>query len=349
VGQAVITATTADGGFVKTCSVTVTAEKQAVEVSRLAGTNRNQTAALASRRAFPDAAVVNTVIVATADNFPDALAASYLAGVTRSPILLCPKAKLDSYSRAEIIRLAPSTIYIVGGVGAVSSNVYGQLVQLPSRPKVTRIGGNTRFETALNIAKTAIGLQAVLYGTRPTEVFIATGESFPDALAVSPFAVSRKIPVLTIPKTGITYQVKQFITSQRIQTINILGGTGAVPASSENNLASAYGRANVHRLGGNNRYQTAANIVNGLLSRYRMQPGVVAVTTGDSFPDALSGGASLGARGGVVILTPTKSLDGAARSTLVSLMGANPEVEILGGKAAVSTNVESLVKTIVAK
>jgi putative cell wall-binding protein/uncharacterized protein YkwD len=319
-------------------------EPNPIAVTRLAGQNRSETAALACARAFPNPNLVKAVIVATGDNFPDALAASYLAGVAGAPILLTPKNNLDNYTRAQITRLKPQTVYIAGGTGAVSAKVQEQIAALAVHPKVKRISGEDRYATALNIAREAISLDS----TTPTELFLATGESFPDALAVSPFAVQKNIPVLIIPASGITTAVKQFIASNGIKAVTILGGTHAVSAKTQSALATLLGARNVSRLDGSTRYETAARIVNDLLARYQITPTVVAVGSGESFPDALSGGASLGARGGVVLLTPATSLHAAAGNSLTALLASQPQLEILGGKAAIDARVESTLKTIVA-
>ena len=54
--------------------------------TRVAGANRFATAALLANAAFPTGAP--TAVIATGANFPDALAADYLAGQDKAPILL---------------------------------------------------------------------------------------------------------------------------------------------------------------------------------------------------------------------------------------------------------------------
>jgi putative cell wall-binding protein len=82
-------------------------------VSRWSGPDRYSTAVAISQHAFKSAA---TVYLATGRNFPDALAGAPLGG----PLLLVPSDGLPSGVSAEIARLHPTRIIILGGWGAVS-------------------------------------------------------------------------------------------------------------------------------------------------------------------------------------------------------------------------------------
>ncbi len=86
--------------------------------AELAGLDRYQTAVAVSRSQFATGSVP-TVVVATGQNFPDALAASPLAGAYGSPVLLTRTASLPSEVALEIIRLGSTKAVIVGGTGAV--------------------------------------------------------------------------------------------------------------------------------------------------------------------------------------------------------------------------------------
>src|ERR1700690_3080498 len=82
-GVAALSAVTASVGLLPLTSTPANAA--AVTVTRFAGTNRYNTAQLIAQGAFGSA---DPAIVTTGLNFPDALAAAYLAGVQNAPILL---------------------------------------------------------------------------------------------------------------------------------------------------------------------------------------------------------------------------------------------------------------------
>ena len=106
--------------------------------------------AMVSQTAFPSAAS-KAAVVASGSSFPDALAASSLAGHLNAPILLTDPKTLSNATANELDRLDADTIYIIGGTNAVSNNAE-KAIQA-SRPSATirRLAGNTRFDTAYQI------------------------------------------------------------------------------------------------------------------------------------------------------------------------------------------------------
>ncbi len=73
--------------------------RQPVETTRIAGIDRYETAVKACRSAFPTA---SAVVVASGENFPDALAGAGLAGAYDAPLLLTRKGTLYSGIPGEI-------------------------------------------------------------------------------------------------------------------------------------------------------------------------------------------------------------------------------------------------------
>ncbi|MDR1089392.1 MAG: cell wall-binding repeat-containing protein, partial [Coriobacteriales bacterium] len=306
-------------------------------LTRHAGDVRTETAVQASRKTFPDASQVSTVIVAFSHNFPDALAASALAGATGAPLLLSATDSLDAVTLDELKRLSPSKVYIVGGEGVISDAVLSELQALPSTPQVSRLGGGDRYTTARLIAE-----EALRSGAPATEVFLATGKNFPDALAVSPFAAYKKVPVLLTEPGALSPDAKAFITANNVKEITIIGGEAVVSPEVFSELESL--GVGVSRLFGDERYATARAATEALITQYGMSPTLVGIATGDNFPDALAGGVALGIRGGVMVLTPTGTLNANAEAVLSALKANLPDVEIFGGTAAVASEVETAVR-----
>ena len=91
-------------------------------VSRLSGSNRFATAAAISAATFT--AGVGTVYLSNAYNFPDALAGAAAAGSVSGPVLLAaPGLPLSSNTAAELTRLRPLRIVVLGGTGVLSDAV----------------------------------------------------------------------------------------------------------------------------------------------------------------------------------------------------------------------------------
>ena len=95
-------------------------------VVRLSGADRYGTAAAVSASVFTNPSAVSKVFVATGGNFPDALAAAAAGGYVGGPVLLVGDTVPVS-TAAELARLNPDVIYIVGGTAVVSSSVAAML------------------------------------------------------------------------------------------------------------------------------------------------------------------------------------------------------------------------------
>ncbi|WP_158068377.1 cell wall-binding repeat-containing protein [Serinicoccus sp. CNJ-927] len=91
---------------------------------RIAGANRYETAVAISQEHEPDVEIVH---IASGRDFPDALAGSALAGTQDVPVLLTKPDQLPSATLAELERLSPERVVILGGTKAVSQDVEDRL------------------------------------------------------------------------------------------------------------------------------------------------------------------------------------------------------------------------------
>ena len=91
----------------------------ATSITRLDGNTRYETMGRVVQTAFPKQS--DYAVLASGDNFPDALAASSLAGALKAPIILTSSTTLSSEARNELQRLEARTVAIVGGSSAVST------------------------------------------------------------------------------------------------------------------------------------------------------------------------------------------------------------------------------------
>lgn len=146
---------------------------------RVAGANRYETSAEVARRVLSRVGTDwdGGVFIARGDAFPDALAVGPLAWRSRRPVVLTSPSALPEASLAVLGESAPSLAVIVGGKGAVSDAVAAEIDEVAGT--IERIDGATRFATAANVAT-----YGVTHGIVGADfVGVATGTSFPDALA----------------------------------------------------------------------------------------------------------------------------------------------------------------------
>lgn len=257
-------------------------------VTRLAGASRYETALAISKRY---SAGVPAVFVATGSNFPDALSAAAAASLVGGPLLLTPANALPQNVRAEIQRLKPQQIYVIGGTGAVNGQVFNALK--PLAPKTTRLGGTDRYETARTIIKS-------VFSTSSTAL-LATGRTFPDALAATGAAGLLNAPVVLVDgaSSKIPDATVKLLRSLNVRSITIAGGPGAVSTG-----IGAHAKAlgfTVQRLGGASRFETAAAINDAHFPAG--SSNTMFLATGANFPDALAGAALAGSLGAPVYVT----------------------------------------------
>jgi putative cell wall-binding protein len=265
-----------------------------VDVERLAGATRYGTAAAIAGEDPPGAfADADTAILATGENFPDALAASGLAGANApAPILLTRTAFLSEEALAALDELAVANVIVVGGTAAVSDDTVDTLED--EGFTVTRVAGTNRYGTAAAIAD-EVG--APTDGT----VLIATGTNYPDALAGGPLAYAGGHPILLVTPTDIPAETEAALADA--DNAIILGGTAAVSDAVQDEIDEITGGTST-RLAGVNRFETAEAVADHLLANEAGFDGVeVILASGLNFPDALAGGPLGGEIGAPIILT----------------------------------------------
>jgi len=291
-----------------------------VMACRVAGGDRYETAADLSAVAFPDAA--GTVFIATGRNFPDALAGATVAARFDAPILLVDTNDVPPAIADELTRLGPTTIVILGGTTAISAAVENTL---GGYGDVVRLSGPNRYATA--VATSQYG-----FPSGASTLFIATGTGFVDALTGAPVAAVFDAPLLLVPPDGIPVEVTDEITRLAPTTIVILGGTAAVSAAVETELA---GYGTVIRLSGSDRYATAAAI-----SQYGFPSGVnrAYVAVGTAYPDALAGAAAAAHHGAPLLIVEPGAVPASILTELVRL--APSTITILGGTGVVAVVVQ---------
>jgi N-acetylmuramoyl-L-alanine amidase len=158
---------------------------------RIGGADRYETSVLLAKKIGGDA-----IILANGDDFPDALSAASFAGIRRIPIILTSKVMPPSV--AEYCRdTQPQHIIVIGGEGVVPTE------ELASHQLTieTRLGGRDRFETNAKVVAHMSGV------VESNDLFIASGMSFPDAVAGASLTSKLKAPLLLTEKEDIPAEI----------------------------------------------------------------------------------------------------------------------------------------------
>jgi putative cell wall-binding protein len=192
------------------------AEYASVEARRVSGPDRWATAANISSGFV---APVDTVYVASGLDYPDALTGgAAIGGTTGGPLLLVLPNEVPSATAAELTRLKPTNLVVLGGTAAISDAVVTALAPYATNTPIRRSGAD-RYETALQVA-TAFASAPVVYLSR--------GDAFADALAAGASAGFRKGPILLVPHDCIPFDVDLAIQRLGATEVIVLGGTAAL-------------------------------------------------------------------------------------------------------------------------
>ncbi|MFK5633645.1 cell wall-binding repeat-containing protein [Ornithinimicrobium sp. LYQ103] len=301
-------------------------------VDRISGPDRFSTAAAVSASRF--ATGVDTVFVASAATFPDALAAGPAAARAQAPLLLTSPFNLPAPTADELTRLAPQHIVVLGGPVAVDPSVVAALeAYVPETTgTVTRLAGADRYGTAAAIS-------AATFAPGVDTVVVASGANFPDALAGSAPAARDGSPVLLTTPGGLPSVVADELSRLQPTRVVVLGGPVAVEDVVLGQVADAAG-VTPERIAGDDRYSTAA----ALSAAFFPRADRVFLATGADFPDALSAGPVAGLDGVPILLTNPTAVPQAVQDELVRL---DPlRVTVLGGPVAVAQAVEDAVRVL---
>ena len=195
-------------------------------VTRLAGATRYGTAAAVSADTF--APGVPVAFVATGKNYPDALAGVAAAGAAGGPIVLTEPNSLPGETAAELARLRPGRIVVLGGPGVILDGVLPAL-QAYTSGSVSRMAGLDRYQTSAAVSAQSFA--------RSSTVFVATGASFPDALGGGPLAGGLPGPLLLVKPTSVPASIATELGRLGADRVVIFGGPGAVSPDVATELA----------------------------------------------------------------------------------------------------------------
>jgi putative cell wall-binding protein len=284
-------------------------------VDVVSGANRFETSVAASRTGWPGTA--RAVVLATGEDYANALAASALAGTVGGPLLLTPTAFLYPGLGDEIDRLRPETVYVVGMLdSAVEAAVAAR------GHRVERVGSGDRYGTSYDLARRAIEL-----GASAGTVLVASGDAFPDALAASALAAGLRLPILLVPAAGGGEELRAAVAELGSTRVWVIGGPAAVPDE------TVAGLPGLERLYGAERTATARAVAERAYA-LGLQ-GRPLLASADTFPDGLSGGVLAGvASRAPILLTHRRELSAATYGWLDGK--GFDAVIVVGGSAAVS-------------
>lgn len=282
---------------------------------RISGPNRFATAAAISRLQWDNTENSyygtgygpNTIVIANGHSPADMSAGATLAGSRGGVLLLTHRDSLPWETKAEITRITESLfwgedefeLYVIGGVSAVSEDVFSELQEMRGVTSVKRLGGINRFHTAVAIADE----MASLIGTQTA--YIVNGNAYPDALSAAPVAGWNSSPILMTNKDSVPTTTVTWLRDNGITNLMVVGGSGVISDALFDQLDAEFGAT---RITGENRFETSKNVALHGVNDLGMTGSLATIVSGNAFADGFAAASLAYWAGAPILLTPSGSL-----------------------------------------
>lgn len=281
---------------------------QSTRVVRLSGPDRIATSIEISSATWGEGEAQGAV-VATSQNYPDALAGTPLAVAAHGPLLLTARDELDDRVAAELQRAVrqAGTVYVLGGRAALADTVEHELRALGFSS--VRVSGPSRYDTAVRIA------QAL---PPPQRLLLATGNDFPAALIAGVAAASVAGAILLTDGASMPPATQQYLDSHPEADVTAIGADAASAAPGAAAIAAP------------DRYALSVAVA----QEFFEDPELFSLASGINYPDALAGGASSAIYGAPLLLTDP----GALPAPVAEYLEQTPTLQhgaAFGGTAAI--------------
>ena len=326
-----------------------------------AGSDRYQTALKLATRFADDRGGIGSVsaaFIASGESLVDAVSVSGLAGFMDAPVLLTQSGSLHGGVADFLEDYGIPSLYVLGGEAAVSGAVEDALKGLAHSPTVTRISGDTRYDTSAAIASNLSGESWC--GTNENSAIVVNGsdEDLFNAVAIGPVANRLELPVLLTAGDSLVDAVVSYIESEDVEHAVVVGGEDSVSADVMTALGNA-GVDTVERIGGDSAASVSvaiAGVIGGDCADdlSPVSGNTVALINSDSVIDGIPAAPVLAddnnqlGNGLIPILAVGDTLPASVRDYLAGTSeedasGAKVHLRILavGGTAAVSDSVMS--------
>jgi putative cell wall-binding protein len=307
------------------------AASAAPDVERISGKDRYETAVAISKLTFGK---TSDVVIARGDAFADAAAASYLSGAineTPHPILLTPSDQLPDVVFAELQRLGPRKVWLMGDANAISKAVEDRIKTL--NVAIVRVGGKDRYDTArllVTDARLPMGRTA----------FLVNGKSPADAISVAALSAAAELPLLYTTPDALHPSAKRAIEFGGFRRVVIVGGPLAIGEQVANDLAAICPKGTcvkVERIAGQDRTETAVAIAKWAIANVGFSAKHLNVVRGDRFTDAAAAAAHAAVERSPLLTTTSPTVIGPGLEAWMAEMGTTVKsIDVIGDTSAVS-------------
>ena len=307
-----------------------------VQLFSMSGADRYETSTKISKTGWTSGAKNVVIVNGNEKNIVDGLSATPFASIKNAPVLLSNNGKLPSSTISELKRLNPTNVYVIGGTTSMPESVV-KSIKNNTNATVSRIGGKTRYETSLAIAKQIDKIADV------NKVYISSGTGEVDALSIASVAGRDKAPILLTNVNKVDTNTYNFIKSENVKNAYFIGGEKKISNSVIKQIDKIVSAdVSKNRVAGQNRKDTNAEVIEKFYTSSKLN-GVV-VAKDDVIVDALTVG-SFAAKNDMPVVIAKNSLSSAQKSALTGKKTEKVYQSGGGVKASVIDNLKELLGT----
>lgn len=304
----------------------VKVESTKMNVERISGIDRYDTAVKASKKTFKEGS--KYIVIASGEGFADALVGGSLTSQVNAPMLLVTKNSISKEVKDEILRLKPEEIFVLGGENTISKNVENEINKL--NIKTERLAGKDRMMTGQAISAKRWEIANPNSPGMTDMDAVINGYNFADALTAGPF-----VGEMTKLKIEF-YTLSPFMKGDPVSGIDmVFGGISSVPQ----------GPIEKYRFAGVDRYGTAVEVAKAYKNVLRKDIDTIVLVDGTKYPDALASASVASMNNGAVLLTNPKKLSKLTKKYIVGNKNIK-NIIIVGGENSVSSSIENELKSI---
>jgi putative cell wall-binding protein len=203
-------------------SVEDAVKSRGIKVTRLGGSDRYETSIEVAKKLGN----ANQIAVVNGDNFYDGISMAPIAALKGMPIVLTTRDNIpDSTAKFLNGKKKADAVYVIGGQTQISDDI------LKVIPQCKRIGDGDIFSRNIDI------IDAFKSELNTSTVYIASDRAFPDSLVASAIASRTASPIVFVDDY-VPNAIYNFLKSEIVSNMKILGGGGSVSYSIENELKS---------------------------------------------------------------------------------------------------------------
>ncbi|MBC2575987.1 N-acetylmuramoyl-L-alanine amidase [Peptostreptococcus canis] len=282
--------------------------KQSTIANIIYGKNRIHTAVKVSRQGWTNGA--DTVVIVNSNNTLHGIIATPLATTYNAPILITNYNSLDAKVIAELKRLSPKKVILVGDRTLISKAVSDK-IKRDTGANMERIFGTRSSDLSLAIAKRISSSRKI-----NTAFVVSDTNGVADALTISSKAGAAKEPILVVSKNYMGTNTYNYLKSN-VSNVYYVGGTSSISNAIISKINSVVDNAgNSNRISGKNRHETNINVINKFYKMTNFSTLIVTKSDNVGLIDTVCAGPFAALFGAPIVITPKEVVTNTTKAFL---------------------------------